>query len=186
MEKMMKIIIGAGDQRIDGFVTCDYDPKTNPDYIFNLETDTFPFEDNSVDVVLASHVFEHLGEGYFHCLKEIYRVCRDKAIVHVHVPHHRHDDFFSDPTHRRPITVDGLKMLGMKYCDLAKRQNVHCTRLAHYLEVDFEVVHHSYRPVDKYKDRFEQMPKEEAEEYIEQHNNIIDEVYVKLMVIKDE
>ena len=83
----MKIIIGAGDQRIDGFVTCDYDPKTKPDYTFNLETDTFPFEDSSVDIVIASHVLEHLGEGYFHCLKELYRICRDKAIIHVHVPH---------------------------------------------------------------------------------------------------
>lgn len=182
----MKIIIGAGNDRVDGFVTCDYDPLTKPDYCFNLETDDFPFEDNSVDVVIASHVLEHLGEGYFHCLQEIYRVCKNRAVVHVHVPHHRSDDFYSDPTHRRPITVTGLKLFSKKYNRLARQQKTHNSKLSDYYSVDFEVVHHELRPVAKYKERFENMPRIEAEEYLEQHCNIIDEVYIKLIVIKDD
>jgi SAM-dependent methyltransferase len=182
----MKISLGAGDYRVDGFINCDFDPKTNPDYIFDLEKDQFPFNDNSVDVVLASHVLEHLGEGYFHCLQEIYRVCKHGAIVHVHVPHHRSDDFYSDPTHKRPITVDGLKIFGRKYNRMSREQDVHASRLGEYYNVDFEVVDWNYRPVEQYKNYFDNMPKEEAERYINEHANIVDEVYIKLVVIKND
>jgi len=181
----MRIIIGAGDDRLEGFVTCDYDPKTNPDYLFNLEQDRFPFEDNSVDVVLASHVLEHLGEGYFHCLKELYRVCTHNAVIHVHVPHHRHDDFFSDPTHRRPITVDGLRLFSKKYNRLSRLQKVHASKLAEYLDIDFELVKYEYRPTEKYAEKFKSMTFNEQEKLIGENINVVDEVYIKLLVIKN-
>lgn len=181
---MTKIYIGAGEDRVDGYIHCDIDPATNPDLCFDVERDRFPFPDNTVDVVKATHVLEHLGEGYFHCLQEIYRVCKHRATVHIHVPHHRSDDFWSDPTHRRPITVDGLKLFGRKYNELARKQHAHASRLAEQYGVDFEVVDYNYRPQAKYEKRFVGLPREEVEEYLEQHANIIDEVYVRLVVIK--
>jgi predicted SAM-dependent methyltransferase len=111
----MRISIGSGEKRIDDFINCDYDPLTNPDYCFDLEKDPFPFPDNSVDEVLASHVLEHLGDGYFHCIKELYRVCKHGAVIHVNVPHHRNDNFADDPTHKRPITVRGLKLFSKSF-----------------------------------------------------------------------
>jgi ubiquinone/menaquinone biosynthesis C-methylase UbiE len=180
----MKIYIGAGEDRIDGYVHCDYDPNCNPDFCFDLEKDIFPFPTNSVDVLRATHVLEHLGEGYFHCLQEIYRVCKPGARVHIHVPHHRSDDFFSDPTHKRPVTVDGLRLFGRKYNQLARKQGAHASRLAERYNVDFEVVDYSLRPMEKYKDQFVGQPKEQVEQYLEQHCNIIDEVYIQLVVVK--
>jgi SAM-dependent methyltransferase len=180
----MKVYIGAGEDRIDGYVHCDIDPACNPDFCFDLEKDTFPFPTNSVDVVRATHVLEHLGDGYFHCLQEIYRVCQPGAKVHIHVPHHRSDDFLSDPTHKRPITVDGLRLFGKKYNQLARKQGAHASRLAERYNVDFEVVDYSLRPQDKYKDEFLGQPKEQVERYLEQHANIIDEVYIQLVVVK--
>jgi predicted SAM-dependent methyltransferase len=181
----MKIYLGAGEDRIDGFKHCDFDPSTKPDYCFDLEKDTFPFPTDSVSVVKAVHVLEHLGDGYFHCLKEIYRVCHHGATVHIHVPHHRSDNFYSDPTHRRAITVNGLKLFSKKYNQLGRIQGAHASKLGEYYDVDFEVVHHDFKPVGKYAERFNGMPKEEVEEYLEQHCNIIDEVYIKLIVIKN-
>ena len=66
----MKLNIGAGDTKLEGFITFDYDKKASPDYIVDLERDRFPLEDNSVETVIAHHTLEHLGDGYFHCLKE--------------------------------------------------------------------------------------------------------------------
>jgi hypothetical protein len=43
-------------------------------------------------------------------MREIYRVCRHDAVVHVVVPHPRHDDFINDPTHVRPITPEVLSL----------------------------------------------------------------------------
>jgi hypothetical protein len=111
-------------------------------------------------------------------------VCKPGASVHVHVPHHRSDDFFSDPTHRRSVTVDGLKLFSRKYNELARRQGAHASKLAERYRVDFEIVDWSLRPVDKYRTRFDGLPKQEVEDYLEQHCNLIDEVYIQLVVVK--
>ena len=181
----MKISIGSGEKRIDDYINCDYDPLTNPDYCFDLEKDTFPFPDNSVEEVLASHVLEHLGEGYFHCIKELYRICKHGAVIHVHVPHHRNDNFADDPTHRRPITVRGLKLFSKRINQLGREQGVYASKLGEYFDVNFEVVDWNYVPEQKYIERFNGLPKDEVEEYIEQHYNIIHEIYIKMVVIKD-
>ena len=57
----MKINIGGGDQKYEGFLNCDYDKNCNPDFCFNLETDKFPFDDNTVEQVIAHHVLEHMA-----------------------------------------------------------------------------------------------------------------------------
>lgn len=181
----MKIIIGSGGTKLDGFVTCDYDPLAEPDYVFNLEHDKFPFEDNSVEVVVAHHVFEHLGEGYFHCLKELYRVCKHGATIDVRVPHYRHDYFFDDPTHRRPITVGGLLLFSKKHNKLCKEQGAASSRLGDWLDVDFEIVDWQPTPSPQYREKFDGMPREEVELYLREHNNIIEELWIKLVVVKD-
>jgi predicted SAM-dependent methyltransferase len=182
----MKLNIGAGGIKIKGFVTCDYDPLANPDYVFNLETDVFPFSDNSVEVVVAHHVLEHLGEGYFHCLKELYRVCKHGATIDIRVPHYRHDYFYDDPTHRRPITVGGLLLFSKKHNRLCKEQQAASSRLGDYFDVDFEIVDWDYVPAKIYRIEFDGAPSNKVEAYIREHNNIIEELWIKLVVIKDE
>lgn len=182
----MKINIGSGGTTIDGFLTCDYDPLSEPDFLFNLEKDTFPFDDNSIDTVVAHHVFEHLGEGYFHCLKELYRVCKHGATIDVRVPHYRHDYFFDDPTHRRPITVGGLRLFSKKHNKLCKEQGAASSRLGDYFEVDFEILAWEYVPNKKYVEKFNGLPRDEVEDYISEHNNIVEELWIKLVVVKDD
>jgi predicted SAM-dependent methyltransferase len=181
----MKLNIGSGGIHIDGFVSCDYDALAKPDYLFNLEKDPFPFPDDSVEVVVASHVLEHLGEGYFHCLKELYRVCKHGAIIHIKAPHHRNDFFSDDPTHRRPITVNGLRLFSKKYNLICKKQGVYASRLGDFFNVDFEIVEFDYKPTQEYIEPFEGKPREEVERYIFEHNNIIEELIVKLVVVKN-
>lgn len=181
----MKLNLGSGTQRYDGFLNCDYDPLSKPDYLFDLEKDTYPFEDNSVEQILAHHVLEHMGEGYFHCIKEMYRICKHGAIIDIRVPHHRHDHFLDDPTHRRPITVSGLKLFSKKFNLLCKEQGYAASRLGDYFNVDFEIIDFEYIPEDFYRKFLEGRPREEVELYIKERNNIILETKVKLTVIKE-
>ena len=106
----MKISIGAGDTIETDYIRIDYDSLTNPDYVLDLERDRLPFEDSTVEAVKAHHILEHLGEGFFHCLQELYRVCKHGARINIRVPHPRHDSFLADPTHRRPITAVTMQM----------------------------------------------------------------------------
>jgi ubiquinone/menaquinone biosynthesis C-methylase UbiE len=182
----MKLNIGAGDTRHNGFLNCDYDEHSNPDYVFDLEKDPFPFEDNSIEEVIAHHVLEHMGEGYFHCLKELYRVCKHGAMIDIRVPHHRHDHFINDPTHRRAITPGGLWLFSKKYNDTAKEQGAAASRLAYYYNVNFEVLDVINIPSKEYIKVFEGKTVQEVEQYMHEHNNIIEEVNIKLIVIRDD
>jgi ubiquinone/menaquinone biosynthesis C-methylase UbiE len=181
----MKINIGAGDTKLEGYVTLDYDALTNPDYQLDIEKDRFPFEDNTVETVVAHHILEHLGEGYFHCLQEIYRVCKHGAIVDIRVPHPRHDSFLADPTHRRPITIIGMQLFSKKFNKHCREQGYASSRLGDYFGVDFEILDYRYIPDDKAKFKFQSMSVEEIEDYANEHNNIISEVHIKLLVNKE-
>lgn len=182
----MKINIGAGDQRQEGYLTLDYDKSTNPDYVLNIESDKFPFEDNTVEAVIAHHILEHLGEGYFHCLQELYRVCKHGAIIDIRVPHPRHDTFIADPTHRRPITVMGLQLFSKKTNKVFKEQKFASSRLGDFFNVDFEVLNFEYIPDQNALNQLAGMSAEELQLYAEQHNNIVSEIHIQLIVIKDE
>jgi len=40
-----------------------------------------PFEDESVDIVIARHILEHLGEGYEKAIREVLRVASQEVIL---------------------------------------------------------------------------------------------------------
>jgi ubiquinone/menaquinone biosynthesis C-methylase UbiE len=181
----MKINIGAGDTKLEGYVTLDYDANSNPDYQLDIEKDRFPFEDNTVETVVAHHILEHLGEGYFHCLQEIYRVCKHGAIVDIRVPHPRHDSFLADPTHRRPVTIVGMQLFSKKFNKHCREQGYASSRLGEYFGVDFEVLDYRYIPDEKVRVKFQNFTTEQIEDYANEHNNIISEVHIKLLVNKE-
>lgn len=181
----MKINLGGGNVRIPGFVNVDYDNKSNPDYCLNIEKDIFPFDDNTVEVVVAHHILEHLGEGYFHCLKELYRVCKHGAIIDIRVPHPHHDSFLADPTHRRPITPLGLQLFSKKFNEHCRETGAASSLLGEYFEVDFDLVEWSYTLDNRYMQQFNNKSREYVEEYIHERNNIVSEIYIKLMVVKE-
>jgi SAM-dependent methyltransferase len=182
----MKINIGAGDVKYEDYVTIDHDELSSPDHVVDLEKENLPFQDSTVEAVIAHHILEHLGEGYFHCLQELYRVCKHGAIIDIKVPHPRHDAFLADPTHKRPITVMGFRLFSRKFNSLCKEQGFPSSRLGDYYKVDFELVDFKYIPDEKIKQSLAHLDLDQLNEYADQHNNIISEIHIKLVVIKNE
>src|SRR5688572_28319543 len=136
----LKLNLGSGQRPRDGYVNVD--KFGSPDVIWDLEQFPWPWEDDSVSEVLMQHVLEHLGASagvYFAIVKELYRVCRHGAVVHIIVPHPRHDDFLGDPTHVRPITPEGWMLFSVAKNHYWKENGFANSPLALYLDVDFEV-----------------------------------------------
>jgi len=181
---MTKINIGGGYKRYDGFLTLDMDPHTKPDFLVNLETDTYPFEDNSVDEVKAYHILEHMGEGFFHCMKELYRICKDGAIIDIVVPHHRHDIFLADPTHRRPILIEGMRLFSKKYNNDHIEKHGSSSGLGIALDVDFEIIETGYTLDPFYEEFVRTAERDVVVEKERSCNNFVQETKMKLMVIK--
>lgn len=180
----MKLNIGAGNKKYDGYLNCDYDTHYNPDYVFDMEKDVWPFEDDSVTNIIAHHVLEHMGEGYFHVLKEIYRICKPGAIIDIRVPHWTHHNFYHDPTHRRSITPYGLSLFSKRFNDFDEKRNGNASKLAYFFDVDFEIVAEDFTIDSKYTKILQGQTKQQIFEYAYEKNNIIEEMQIILTSIK--
>ena len=93
----MKLNLGCGDRRIDGYVGVDIAPPA--DQIVDL-AGPWPWPDSSIDEVLAYSVFEHLPHK-LNTMNELWRVLRPGGIARLQLPlASEGDGGFCDPTHR--------------------------------------------------------------------------------------
>ena len=60
---MIKINLGSGDKRIDGYANLDKFDTFNPEYVHDLETFPYPFKDNEISNIMLSHVLEHIRQN---------------------------------------------------------------------------------------------------------------------------
>ena len=151
MGDLLKLNLGCGFKRLPGFVNVDSEAACEPDQVVNLERFPWPWADSVVDEVHLIHVLEHLGrepQTYLGIMKELWRVCAPGAAVHIIVPHHRHDNFHSDPTHVRAVTPLGLALFDRAQCEQWIAGGYANTPLAVYCGVDFvtEQVQQDFEP----------------------------------------
>lgn len=181
----MKINLGAGSKRYPEYVNIDSDSGCNPDFVVDIETERLPFEDSSVDCVIAHHILEHLGDGFFHCVQELYRVCKHGTVIDVRVPHPRHDTFLIDPTHKRPIYPHTLDMFS-KTRNKRDMDAGGCeTPIGFIYNVDMYVL--EYTPVldSSWMQEFQNMTQEQCEHAARSFNNVITEYHIKWVVNKE-
>ena len=70
---------------------------------------------------------------------KLYRVTAPGGVIEIHVPHFRHDTWWSDPTHVRAFTPLTFTMMSGKQCDKWIAAKANYTMLAYQMEVDFEI-----------------------------------------------
>ena len=110
---LIKLNLGCGFNKYEGYVNVDSEPECKPDTVWDLEKTPWPWEDSSVEEIKLEHVLEHLGqttEAYLNIWKEMWRVCKNGALLDITVPHWNHENFHHDPTHVRAITPVGVAM----------------------------------------------------------------------------
>lgn len=107
--------IGCGPSSKSGDVGIDIIPGPAVDVVHDLNVTPWPLADNDFDNVIAIDVLEHL-DNIPAVMVELYRVCRDGAIVAVRVPSSTSPDIAADPTHRR-----GFSYRSFDYFDPSKQ-----------------------------------------------------------------
>jgi hypothetical protein len=185
----LRLNLGCGLNRRDGYINVDRDGE--PDLRHDLEVFPWPWPDDSVSEVLVYHVLEHLGRDpnvYLGVMKELYRVCEDGATIWVVVPHHRHDNFFNDPTHVRVVTSEGMRLFSQQNNREWAAQGLSNSPLGLYLGVDFELVEVKLKPSELWhRLHAESQHPMTAEILLQQsqlYNNMIEEVQMKLQAVK--
>jgi ubiquinone/menaquinone biosynthesis C-methylase UbiE len=180
----MNLNLGSGYKRIDGFLNVDFNDHCKPDYIVDLGKEVWPFPDNSVDKIIVHHVLEHFGEEFFHAMKEMYRVCKDGAMIDILVPFPRHDTFLIDPTHRRPILPQTLAMFSKKHNQNDIDNGGRETPIGLMYDVDFELIDYKYILESEYQRLFQTITEEECRKIVSEAFNVIIETKILIMAVK--
>ena len=183
----LKLNLGCGNRKLEGFINVDQSETCHPDEVFNLETFPWPWEDNSVTEIKLIHVLEHLGQQtsvFLSIMKEMYRVCRDGATIKIVVPHPRHDDFLGDPTHVRAITSATLALFNQRLNHEWKALGAPNTPLAIICGVDFEIELFNYTLAPQWQEK-KTTSEEELDFAILHFNNVVQSLHFVLRVHKN-
>jgi len=100
---MRKLDLGCGKEKRkhheQGFIGIDI-----VDYGWNVVRDVtkgLPYDDNSIDEILADNFFEHLAPAdWMYVLNECHRVLRPGGRINMLVPPYTHHNAYADPTHK--------------------------------------------------------------------------------------
>jgi len=70
------------------WINLDMNPKANPDVLHDLNELPLPFEDNTFDCVLATHIFEHLEKTqWVKVVADIHRILKPGGAMIAVTPH---------------------------------------------------------------------------------------------------
>ena len=184
---MLKLNLGCGVHTIQDsdWVNVDKYESAPNILLLDLEQTPWPWGDSSVDTILFNHSLEHMGQNpnvFLNIIKEIYRVCAPDAVIHINVPHPRHDEFLGDPTHVRPIIADMFPLFSKKANQHFRDNNGANSCLAFQLDVDFEVTANQL-VMDP---RFEYLKDDPSwQRMAATNNNVVREIRIQLKVLKD-
>jgi cyclopropane fatty-acyl-phospholipid synthase-like methyltransferase len=101
----VRLNLGSGSTpRVSGVVNVDIARLPEVDVVHDLDVLPWPWDDASVKAITAQDVFEHVGDpiGF---MTESHRVLETGGELAIKSPHFRHQDAFTDPTHRRFCTL---------------------------------------------------------------------------------
>lgn len=150
----MKLNLGCGAKMLPGYINVDR--SGDADLQLDLEQLPWPWPDDSVAEIRMIHVLEHLGRDtaiFRGIIRELYRICRDGAVIHIVVPHPRHDCFLADPTHVRPVTEETFRLFSRRLnLENITRRSANST-LALDWGVDFEITGLRYHFDDRWQQR---------------------------------
>lgn len=83
----MKLNLGCGSVKIDGYVNIDAEKSCKPDLVHDFTKKPLPFEDGKVDEVLLFHTIEHINKRYHPAiLGEIWRVLKPNGTFLISFP----------------------------------------------------------------------------------------------------
>jgi SAM-dependent methyltransferase len=103
--------VGCGNEKkVPWAVGLDRVPTAAADVVHDLDTYPWPLKSRAFDLVIASHVVEHVKDVLRFC-EEIHRLCVPGAMVKIATPHCSSPDAWADPTHLRAFAYRSFEFV---------------------------------------------------------------------------
>lgn len=185
----MNLNLGCGFDKREGWLNVDNFPECEPDRFLDIETTPWDLPSDGFDHILMKHVLEHVGadfDTFAAVLRELWRIAAPGGLVEIHVPHVRHDTFWSDPTHVRAFTPLTFEMLSKKRNEAWIAARANYTMLALVIGVDFEVesVSQTYDPRWWQRHAAGEITRDQLRQAADSQWNVVRELQVKLRAVK--
>ena len=117
----MKLDIGCGGQKKEGFIGLDILKLEGVDIVHDLTLFPYPFDDDSVDEIYMDNCLEHLPNP-MKVIEEIYRISKNNTKVTIAVPYFRSHYATIDPTHVNFFGVNWFNYFDPKHIFQQKMQ----------------------------------------------------------------
>lgn len=99
---MIKLNLGCGLKKINGYINVDNRLPCGPDLAHNLNVFPYPFADNYAAEIIMDHVLEHLDDPLA-VLQELFRISAPGAKIFINCPHFSGN--WAHPGHKSAIGV---------------------------------------------------------------------------------
>ena len=135
----MKLNLGCGRNIKSGWVNLDRAPCDGVDVVADLDRcriERLPFENDSVEEFLLSHVLEHVSDSLA-LMEELHRIAAPDALMTIRVPYGSSDGAWEDLTHVRPYFLGSFGYFGQPFywrADYGYRGDWRCNDI--YLAID--------------------------------------------------
>jgi SAM-dependent methyltransferase len=113
----LRLNLGCGRNIIADWVNVDWMALPGVDVVANLNdcaATPLPFDDDSVDELVLSHVLEHVPNS-LPLMQELHRIAKAGAKVTIRTPYGSSDDAWEDPTHVRPYFYGSFGYFSQPY-----------------------------------------------------------------------
>lgn len=100
---MKRLNLGAGYDILIGWVNTDIVGLPGIDVVHDLDVTPWPWEDETFTEVRAADVFEHVDKPIAF-MNEAWRILKPGGFLRIRSPYWRHENAYTDPTHRRFCT----------------------------------------------------------------------------------
>lgn len=105
--KKIFLDLGCGNRKKEGYIGMDRYLLKGVDIVSDIDKG-LPFKDDVIEGVYSNYFLEHTIDLIF-TFQEIYRVCKNKALVVLTVPYYTSINAFKDPTHKNFFTEETFK-----------------------------------------------------------------------------
>lgn len=104
---MIFLDLGCGIRKKQGYIGIDLAKVKGVDIVCNIDKG-LSIKDSCVDGIYSCFFFEHVRD-LITAFQEVYRVCKNGAIMELIVPYYASINAFKDPTHKQFFTEETFR-----------------------------------------------------------------------------